>query len=218
MLRECQKNESMIPSDGMLVFIGVAFALAVVPGPDNIFVLTQSAVHGRIAGLIVTLGIALGLFVHTTAVALGVAVIFQTSQYAFSALKYVGAAYLLYLAWQVFTSSGGNRYCEKTKSERASRQFLRGFTLCISNPKLTIFFLAFLPQFVIPENGAIIGQFYQLGALMVLVTLVVFGTVAIAAGSLREWIKSSPRTQAWLNRISGIVFVSLALKLAFAEK
>ena len=66
----------MIPSDGMLVFIGVAFALAVVPGPDNIFVLTQSAVHGRIAGLIVTLGIALGLFVHTTAVALGVAVIF----------------------------------------------------------------------------------------------------------------------------------------------
>ena len=208
----------MIPSDGMLVFIGVAFALAVVPGPDNIFVLTQSAVHGRIAGLVVTLGIALGLFVHTTAVALGVAVIFQSSQYAFSALKYVGAAYLLYLAWQVFTSSGGKLYCEKTKSERASRQFLRGFTLCISNPKLTIFFLAFLPQFVIPENGAIIGQFYRLGALMVLVTLVVFGTVAIAAGSLREWIKSPPRTQAWLNRISGIVFVLLALKLAFAEK
>lgn len=208
----------MIPSDGMLVFIGVAFALAVVPGPDNIFVLTQSAVHGRIAGLIVTLGIALGLFLHTTAVALGVTVIFQTSQYAFSALKYAGAAYLLYLAWQVFTSSGGKLYCDKTKSERASRQFLRGFTLCISNPKLTIFFLAFLPQFVIPENGAIIGQFYRLGALMVLVTLVVFGTVAIAAGSLGEWIKSSPRTQAWLNHISGIVFVSLALKLAFSDK
>jgi threonine/homoserine/homoserine lactone efflux protein len=218
MLRDHQKDKAMLPLDGMLVFIGVAFALAVVPGPDNIFVLTQSAVHGRIAGLIVTLGIALGLFVHTTAVALGVAVIFQTSQYAFSALKYVGAAYLLYLAWQVFTSSGGKRYCEKTKSERASRQFLRGFTLCISNPKLTIFFLAFLPQFVIPENGAIIGQFYQLGALMVLVTLVVFGTVAIAAGSLGDWIKGSPRTHAWLNRISGIVFVSLALKLAFAEK
>jgi threonine/homoserine/homoserine lactone efflux protein len=110
MLRDHQKDKAMIPSDGMLVFIGVAFALAVVPGPDNIFVLTQSAVHGRIAGLIVTLGIALGLFVHTTAVALGVAVIFQTSQYAFSALKYVGAAYLLYLAWQVFTSSGGKLY------------------------------------------------------------------------------------------------------------
>jgi threonine/homoserine/homoserine lactone efflux protein len=218
MLRKRKKEEAMIPSDVMFVFIGVAFALAAVPGPDNIFVLTQSVVHGRVAGLIVTLGIALGLFVHTTAVTLGVAVIFQTSQYAFAALKYAGAAYLFYLAWQAFTASESKFSGEKTKSETASRQFLRGFTLCITNPKITIFFLAFLPQFVILENGAIIGQFYQLGALMVLVTLVVFGTVAIAAGSLGDWIKGSPRTHAWLNRISGIVFLSLALKLAFAEK
>ena len=208
----------MIPLETMLVFIGVAAALAAVPGPDNIFVLTQSAVHGRIAGLIVTLGIALGLFVHTTAVALGVAVIFQTSQYAFTTLKYAGAAYLLYLAWQAFTASKGKFEGDKSKSETALKQFLRGFTLCITNPKVTIFFLAFLPQFVVPENGPIIAQFYQLGALMVCVVLVVFGAVAIAAGSLGAWIKGSPKTQIWLNRISGIVFVSLAVKLATAEK
>ncbi|SVB12185.1 uncharacterized protein METZ01_LOCUS165039 [marine metagenome] len=208
----------MIPLETMLVFIGVAAALAAVPGPDNIFVLTQSAVHGRIAGLIVTLGIALGLFVHTTAVALGVAVIFQTSQYAFSTLKYAGAAYLLYLAWQAFTASKGKFEGDKSKSETALKQFLRGFTLCITNPKVTIFFLAFLPQFVVPENGPIIAQFYQLGALMVCVVLVVFGAVAIAAGSLGAWIKGSPKTQIWLNRISGIVFVSLAVKLATAAK
>lgn len=208
----------MIPLDVAIVFIGVAFALAVVPGPDNIFVLTQSAVHGRIAGLIVTLGIALGLFVHTTAVALGVAVIFQTSQYAFTALKYAGAAYLLYLAWQAFTASKSKFDGDKSKSETASKQFLRGFTLCIANPKITIFFLAFLPQFVVPENGAIVSQFYQLGALMVCATLVVFSAVAIAAGSLGVWIKDSPKTQIWLNRISGIVFMSLAFKLATAEK
>ena len=208
----------MIPLDVALVFVGVATALAAVPGPDNIFVLTQSVVNGRVAGLIVTLGIALGLFVHTTAVALGVAVIFQTSQYAFTVLKYAGAAYLLYLAWQAFTASKSKFDDEKSKSEAASKQFLRGFTLCIANPKITIFFLAFLPQFVIPENGAIIGQFYQLGALMVGVTLIVFGAVAIAAGSLGAWIKGSPKTQIWLNRISGIVFVSLAFKLATAEK
>ncbi len=202
----------------MIVFIGVATALAAVPGTDNIFVLTQSAVHGRITGLIVTLGIALGLFVHTTAVALGVAVIFQTSQYAFSALKYAGAAYLLYLAWQAFTASKGKFEGDKSKSETAPKQFLRGFTLCIANPKLTIFFLAFFPQFVVPENGPIIAQFYQLGALMICVTLVVFGAVAIAAGSLGAWIKGTPKTQIWLNRISGIVFVSLAVKLATAEK
>ena len=147
----------MIHLETMLVFIGVAAALAAVPGPDNIFVLTQSAVHGRIAGLIVTLGIALGLFVHTTAVALGVAVIFQTSQYAFSTLKYAGAAYLLYLAWQAFTASKGKFEGDKSKSETAPKQFLRGFTLCIVNPKLTIFFLAFLPQFVVPENGPVLS-------------------------------------------------------------
>ena len=133
----------MIHLETMLVFVGVATALAVVPGPDNIFVLTQSAVHGRIAGLIITLGIALGLFVHTTAVALGVAVIFQTSQYAFSALKYAGAAYLLYLAWQSFTPSQGKFEGENSKSETAPKQFLRGFTLCITNPKITIFFWHF---------------------------------------------------------------------------
>lgn len=208
----------MIPLDVAIVFIGVASALAVVPGPDNIFVLTQSAVHGRSAGLIVTLGIALGLFVHTTAVALGVAVIFQTSQYAFTALKYAGAAYLLYLAWQAFTASKSKFEGDRSKSETASKQFLRGFTLCIANPKITIFFLAFLPQFVVPENGAIVAQFYQLGALMVCVTLVVFGAVVIAAGSLGVWIKGSPKTRIWLNRISGLVFVSLAYKLATAEK
>ena len=80
---------------------------------------------------------------------------------------------------------------DKPKSETAPIQFLRGFTLCIANPKLTIFFLAFLPQFVVPENGPIIAQFYQLGALIVCVTLVVFGSEAIAAGSLGEWIKTS---------------------------
>ena len=208
----------MIHLETMIVFIGVATALAVVPGPDNIFVLTQSAVHGRITGLIVTLGIALGLFVHTTAVALGVAVIFQTSQYAFIALKYAGAAYLLYLAWQALTVLKGNYEGDKSKSETLTKQFLRGFILCITNPKLTIFFLAFLPQFVVPENGPIIAQFYQLGTLMVCVTLVVFSSVAIAAGSLGEWIKSSRKTQILLNRISGIVFVSLAVKLATTEK
>lgn len=208
----------MIPLDVVTVFVGVATALAVVPGPDNIFVLTQSVVNGRIAGLIVTLGITLGLFVHTTAVAFGVAVLFQTSQYAFTALKYAGAAYLLYLALQAFTASNSKFDGDKTKSETAAKQFLRGFTLCITNPKITIFFLAFLPQFVAPENGPIIAQFYQLGALMVCVTLVVFSSVSIAAGSLGAWIKGSPITQIWLNRVSGIVFVSLAFKLVAAEK
>ena len=208
----------MIPLDVVFVFVGVASALALVPGPDNIFVLTQSAVHGRLAGLIVTLGLASGLMFHTTAVAFGVAVLFQTSQYAFVALKYAGAFYLLYLAWKAFTASQSQFDGTKTQTETVPKQFLRGLFMNIANPKITIFFLAFLPQFVDPANGSMIAQFYQLGALMVLTTLFIFGFVALVAGTLGDWIKGSPRTQIWLNRISGVVFISLALKLISTEK
>lgn len=208
----------MIPFDVILVFIGVAAALAAVPGPDNIFVLTQSAVHGRLAGLIVTLGLASGLMFHTTAVALGVAVIFQTSQYAFVALKYAGAAYLIYLAWGAFTASTGKFDSTETYFETVPKQFLRGLFMNIANPKITVFFLAFLPQFVDQANGSMTAQFYQLGGLMAVTTIVIFGAIAIAAGALGDWIKGSPATQIWLNRISGIVFVALALKLAATKQ
>jgi threonine/homoserine/homoserine lactone efflux protein len=105
------------------------------------------------------------------------------------------AAYLLYLVWQAFTVSQGNFKGDKSKLETAPKQFLRGFILCIANPKITIFFLAFLPQFVVSGNGSVIAQFYQLGALVVCVILVVFGAAAIAAGALGTWIKGSIKTQ-----------------------
>lgn len=208
----------MIPIDVLFLFVSVAVALALVPGPDNIFVLTQSALHGRAAGFLVTLGLASGLIFHTTAVAFGVAVIFQTSQYAFAALKYIGAAYLLYLAWKAFRATAGPFSGEKPPRETAPKLFLRGLIMNIANPKVTIFFLAFLPQFVDPARGGIIGQFYQLGALMAVTTICVFGFVAFAAGTLGNWLQGSPHAQIWINRVSGFVFVSLALKLAWAEK
>ena len=213
-----KEGDAMIPADVILVFIGVATALAAVPGPDNIFVLTQSALHGRLAGLVITLGLASGLLFHTTAVAFGVAVLFQTSQYAFVVLKFAGAAYLLYLGWKAFSASTSKFDGAKTNAETIPKQFLRGLLMNIANPKITIFFLAFLPQFVDPANGSMTAQFYQLGVLMAVITIIVFGGIALAAGSLGAWIKGSPIIQVWLNRISGLVFVSLALKLASAEK
>jgi len=208
----------MIPFDVAFLFIGVAFALAMVPGPDNIFALTQSALHGRFAGFIVTLGLATGLLFHTTAVAFGVAVIFETSQYAFVVLKYAGAAYLLFLAWKAFHASNSLLSETKTPQEAVSKLYLRGLIMNIANPKITIFFLAFLPQFVDPANGALIPQFYQLGLLMMLTTIVTFGAIAMAAGLLGDWLKGSPKAQVWINRASGVVFVSLAAKLALVEK
>ncbi|MBO9434007.1 LysE family translocator [Ruegeria sp. R13_0] len=208
----------MIPIDVALLFMGAAIALAAVPGPDNIFVMTQSALYGRVSGVIVTLGLASGLIVHTTAAALGVAVIFQTSQTAFAILKYAGAAYLVYLAYQAFTASGSKLNAEDAPRIPTRKLYLRGLIMNIANPKVTIFILAFLPQFVDPANGPLIPQFYQLGALMFLATLIVFGGVALAAGTLGALLRGSASVQLWLNRVSGMIFVALALKLATAER
>ncbi|MEO1107012.1 MAG: LysE family translocator [Pseudomonadota bacterium] len=204
----------MIPIDIAILFMGAAIALAAVPGPDNIFVMTQSALYGRMSGLVVTLG----FIVHTTAAALGVAVIFQTSQTAFAALKYAGAAYLVYLAWKAFTAAGAALDGGDVPEIPTRKLYLRGLIMNIANPKVTIFMLAFLPQFVDPLNGSLIGQFYQLGALMFLATVVVFGAVALAAGTLGSWLRGSPSVQLWMNRVSGVIFVALALKLATAER
>lgn len=208
----------MIPLDVILVFVGVAIALAVVPGPDNIFVLTQSALNGRVAGLTITLGLASGLLVHTTAAAFGVAVLFQTSQTAFAVLKFAGAGYLLFLAWKAFSAGRASLEAEAQPPASTRALYLRGLIMNIANPKVTIFILAFLPQFIALERGSVIAQFYMLGGLMFLATLGVFGAIAFAAGTLGDWMKKSPAVQMWLNRMSGVVFVALAAKLAFSQK
>lgn len=207
----------MIPIDTLILFTSAAFALALVPGPDNIFVLTQSALHGRLAGLIVTLGLASGLLFHTTAVALGVAAIFETSQLAFTILKYVGAAYLLYLAWGAIKAGQSDISGTDTPVQPLRKLYLRGLIMNVTNPKVTIFFLAFLPQFVDPDLGPIIPQFFQLGILMIITTIITFGAIGLGAGFLGNWLRTTPKAQIWINRASAFVFIALAAKLATAQ-
>jgi threonine/homoserine/homoserine lactone efflux protein len=208
----------MIAFETAMTFLGFAFALALVPGPDNIFVLTQSALHGRMSGIFVTLGLVTGLIFHTSAVAFGVAAIFQTSAFAFSALKYIGAAYLLYLAYLSFRAGKSSITTDNAPRETAFALYKRGLIMNIANPKVTIFFLAFLPQFVDPAMGGMIAQFYQLGGLMMVVTFFVFSGVALAAGLIGGWLRGSPSAMIWMNRCAGMIFVGLAAKLALAQK
>ena len=203
----------MIPLDTLSIFFIASIALGLAPGPDNIFVLTQSALHGRLAGLIVTLGLCTGLLVHTAAVALGIAAIFQTSAVAFNALKIVGALYLLYLAWQAFRSQPAEIGLEKEQRPGWLSLYLRGVIMNITNPKVAIFFLAFLPQFADPAHGAISIQVLAFGVIFIIATLLVFGSVAWTAGFLGGWLKKSKKAQLVMNRIAGTVFVGLALKL-----
>jgi threonine/homoserine/homoserine lactone efflux protein len=202
----------------MITFFGASILLALAPGPDNIFVLTQSALRGRGAGIAVMLGLCTGLIGHSLAVVLGVAVIFQTSALAFTALKYIGAAYLVYLAWGAFRAPAEVISTQSHGVTDYLRLYRRGIIMNITNPKVSIFFLAFLPQFADPVRGPIWIQLLLFGGLFILSTILVFGTIALLAGTLGQWLNRSQNIQKGLNRLAGTVFLILALKLATTQR
>lgn len=208
----------MLSIETLITFFTASILLGLAPGPDNIFVLTQSALRGKGSGLMVMLGLCTGLIVHSIAVALGVAIIFQTSAIAFSVLKFIGAGYLLYLAWQAFRASAEKIQSAADGIVSYRKLYCRGIIMNITNPKVSIFFLAFLPQFADPTRGPVALQLLLLGGIFILATILVFGGIALLAGTLGQWLNRSDRSQKVLNKVAGTVFVGLALKLATIEQ
>lgn len=207
-----------MPLDTLPLFFAASVALCVAPGPDNLFVLTQSGLYGRLAGFVVTLGLCTGLIAHTTAVAVGVAALFQTSELAFNALKLVGAGYLLYLAWGAFRAGSTALDDDGAPAISLKRLYGRGVLMNITNPKVGIFFLAFLPQFADPAAGAIGRQMMILGGVFIVATVLVFGAIAWGAGFIGGWLRRSARAQVLMNRMAGTIFVALAIRLALSER
>jgi threonine/homoserine/homoserine lactone efflux protein len=208
----------VLSNETILTFMLASILLSYAPGPDNIFVLMQSAIHGRKAGLIVTLGLCSGLVVHTIAVTLGVAAIFQVSAVAFTALKVLGALYLVYLAWLSFKA--GTSVLKEGKPEKLSNTTLykRGMFMSITNPKLAIFFMAFLPQFADPAQGSLSLQLLLLGGLFIVAGFVVMSSIAFLSGAISGWFKESRVAQSVINKLAGVVFLGLALKLVTSER
>jgi threonine/homoserine/homoserine lactone efflux protein len=201
-----------------LLFFGAALLLALAPGPDNVFVLVQSASHGRKAGILVVLGLCTGLLVHTAAVTFGLAAIFAASATAFTILKFVGAGYLAYLAWQAFRAPVGAPADAQGAPASGSRLYARGIVMNLTNPKVVLFFLAFLPQFVRPELGSVAAQLAWFGIVFIVATLLAFGSIAYLAGYLGERLRRSEKAQQWLNRTAACVFAGLALRLLTATR
>lgn len=209
----------MQPVDTLLVFFLASLVLAITPGPDNLFVLAQAAQKGKKAGITITLGLSTGIIVHTSAVAFGVAALFQASTLAFSILKTIGAGYLLYLAYLSFTANSEEGKASRKAVELSTMQlYRRGIVMNVTNPKVSIFFLAFLPQFTDPQHGPLVLQFFILGALFILSGLIVFGCISVLAGQLGEYLRRSTHAERYLNRLAGTLFVGLAIKLALTEK
>jgi len=205
--------------DTALAFFSVALLLGFTPGPDILFVLMQAATRGRRAGLCVVLGLCTGLVVHTVAVALGLAAVFAASAAAFTVLKLVGAAYLLYLAWQAFHAPASSGDAANAGAEPGMfSMYLRGVVMNLTNPKVVFFFLAFLPQFVRPEQGPVATQILWLGLLFILATLLSFGVITLFASAISQRLRGSAKAQLALNRTAALVFCGLALRLALAER
>lgn len=207
----------MLSIESLTTYLVASALLSIAPGPDNLFVLTQSALHGRKAGILITLGLCSGLIVHTSAAALGIAMIFQNSAMAFTLLKSIGAAYLLYLAWQAFHASIHTSALSDQARLSNKALYLRGILMNLTNPKISIFFLAFLPQFAAPEAGSMGAQLFLLGTLFILVALLIFSWIAILAGTVSTWFTQSPKIQRRLHQIAGAVFAGLALRLLLSS-
>ena len=190
----------MPPADLLATFFAAALLLALAPGPDNLFVLTQSATGGKGAGLAVTLGLCTGLVGHTLAVVLGVAALVQASALAFNGLKLLGAGYLLYLAWQAVRAPTARLAAPAAAPPAYTRLYRRGIFMNLTNPKVSLFFLAFLPQFADPGRGPLAPQLLLLGGLFIVATLLVFGAIALLAGTLGERLNRSPGLQRLLFR------------------
>lgn len=211
--------------DTLIAFFGVAVLLALSPGPDNLFVLVQSAQRGWRLGMCVVVGLCLGILVHTTAVALGLAAVLAASSTAFTVLKWCGAAYLAWLAWgalrapsQVSETPVGSSAAQPLQLREALRMVGRGVVMNITNPKVLIFFLAFLPQFADPARGSVAWQIACFGAVFVLATFLVFGAIACFSGVFGGLLQRSARAQWWLNRLACVVFLGLAVRLATTQK
>ena len=209
----------------LIAFFGVAVLLGLSPGPDNLFVLVQSAQRGWRVGLCVVLGLCLGLVGHTTAVALGLAAMVAASPMLFTAIKLCGAAYLAYLAWGAWRApvSAGGPVQARSERDRLTWSSALGWTgrgvlMNLSNPKVLIFFLAFLPQFADPARGSLAPQVMALGCVFMLATLLVFGSIACGSGLFGRILLRSARAQRWLNRIAATVFGALALRLAMVQR
>jgi len=208
----------MLSYDVVILFLSISLFLAIMPGPDNLYVLMQSAIYGYKTGVLITLGLCTGLIIHSSAVALGLATLLQASSLALPLLKLFGASYLTYLAWQAYRAASMDLSRQNAESLTPFQFYRRGIVMNVSNPKIGLFFLAFLPQFTDIEQGDIATQTLLLGGLFIVVAFIVMTSFALIAGSLSHWLITSPKVQKTMHRLTAIVLLALALHVALLTR
>lgn len=202
----------------LLWFLGASMALTIAPGPDNLFVVAQGLSRGRKAALLTAWGMISGITVHTTAAAAGLSAVFYSSAAAFHAVKYAGAAWLLWLAWKAVRERSSSEGEPGADAPSGFAWFRRGFIMNVLNPKVALFFLAFLPQFTSREAGRIGLQMAALGFLFMVQAFAIFSAIALFAGSAGGVLLRKPRVARAFSWLSAGIFAALGLRLALAQR
>lgn len=204
----------MIASSQLILFMSAALALLLIPGPAVLYITARSASQGRMAGLVSVLAIETANFIQAAAAALGLSAILLSSALAFDVVKYLGAAYLIYLGIRKLMSSEDRVENEEVKKESLSRIYWQGFAINLLNPKTALFFFAFLPQFIDPAKGNVIGQNLLLGAIFVGMALITDSLYALLASSLAGKLAGNRGFQKGQRYFAGLVYVGLGITTA----
>lgn len=201
-------------------YAGTVVLLALAPGTDNIYIMTQALSRGRNAGLLAALGIAGALCVHVTAVTFGLAQLFVTAPLLFQTVKWCGIAYLVWLAYGAFKSAKDASWAADVSADSgdARRTIAKGFLLALLNPKLAVFFIAFLPQFTDPAAGSMTLQLLTLGVTFAVISLALFVTMIFCVAPLGAWLRRHPGFPVWQARATGTVLGGMAIWLALQER
>jgi threonine/homoserine/homoserine lactone efflux protein len=211
-------HPAMLAPEQFFGFLAAAVLITLSPGPDNLMVLSTGIAKGRARGIAFGLGCAMGCISHTLLAVIGVSALIAASPAAFTALKVAGGLYLIWMGYGAIRSRGGARVTAASgPGEPARRLFVKGLVAAAVNPKVALFFLSFLPQFVVAERGNANVQIGLLGIVFTLQAAVIFGLLGYFSGAIGAWLNRTPRAGMWLDRIAGAVFIGLGLRLIVAR-
>jgi threonine/homoserine/homoserine lactone efflux protein len=208
----------MFDPTSLALFFVASWILILTPGPDMLYVITRGIAQGRRAGVISALGVTMGILVHTLLAAFGLTVILQTSTLAFLIIKYVGAAYLIYLGVKALKDTGNLVIQTERPGLRMRALFWQGVISNVTNPKIALFFLAFLPQFVNRDAGYVALQMLVYGLLFATFGVVFLLVVGWSAGGIGRWLARKPRYVSTIRYLTGGALIGLGVRLAFVER
>jgi threonine/homoserine/homoserine lactone efflux protein len=209
----------MVPMNELLLFAGAALLMVLTPGPNMIYLISRSICQGRKAGVISLFGVIVGFLVHMFAAAIGITALFIAVPVAYEVLKWAGAVYLLYLAWQAVKPGARSPFEARNLPEDPPHKlFLMGFLTNVLNPKIAVFYISIFPQFVLPEHGSVFAQSIVLGLTQIAVSFSVNLVIALSAAKLAVWFIRNPRWLAAQRYFMGFVLAALAVRLAAEQR